>query len=136
MDGVPTADHLPGALELVRHGLADALLGHPDGHREAALVDIDGLGPEAHEVLPGLADPSEGEPCLVRGLRGDVEDQAAVSIEFANRVTAHHDQSGCSRVPEDSIVIHGTHGSAFVPSAEPSRRNAEEIVTILRKRLG
>lgn len=38
-----------------------------------------------------------------------------------------------------SVELHnyaGTfHGSAFVPSAEPSRRNAEEIVTILRKRL-
>lgn len=38
-----------------------------------------------------------------------------------------------------SVELHnyaGTfHGSAFVPSAEPSRRNAEEIVTILKKRL-
>ena len=38
-----------------------------------------------------------------------------------------------------SVELHnyaGTfHGSAFVPSAEPSRRNAAEIVTILRKRL-
>ena len=36
-----------------------------------------------------------------------------------------------------SVELHnyaGTfHGSAFVPSAEPSRRNAEEIVVILRK---
>ncbi len=38
-----------------------------------------------------------------------------------------------------SVELHnyaGTfHGSAFVPSAEPSRRNAEEIVTILKRRL-
>ena len=39
-----------------------------------------------------------------------------------------------------SVELHnyaGTfHGSAFVPGAEPSRRNAEEIVVILRKRFG
>ena len=39
-----------------------------------------------------------------------------------------------------SVELHnyaGTfHGSAFVTEAEPSKRNAEEIVTILRKRLG
>jgi len=38
-----------------------------------------------------------------------------------------------------SVELHnyaGTfHGSTFVPSAEPSRRNAEEIVTILRRKL-
>ncbi len=38
-----------------------------------------------------------------------------------------------------SVELHnyaGTfHGSAFVPGAEPSRRNAEEIVAILRRRL-
>jgi predicted dehydrogenase len=46
------------------------------------------------------------------------EDQATVSIQFANRVSAHLDQSWCSRVPEDSIALHGTHGSAFVPDLE------------------
>ncbi len=38
-----------------------------------------------------------------------------------------------------SVELHnyaGTfHGSAFVPSAEPSRRNADEIVAILRRKL-
>ena len=38
-----------------------------------------------------------------------------------------------------SVELHnyaGTfHGSAFLPQAEPSRRNAEEIVTILKRRL-
>ena len=48
----------------------------------------------------------------------DVEDQATVSIRFANRASGHLDQSWCSRVPEDSITLHGTHGTACVPDLE------------------
>jgi predicted dehydrogenase len=48
----------------------------------------------------------------------DVEDQATVSIRFAGRASGHLDQSWCSRVPEDSIAVHGTHGTAFVPDLE------------------
>jgi predicted dehydrogenase len=49
---------------------------------------------------------------------GEGEDQAAVSIRFANRASGYLDQSACSRVSEDSIAIHGTHGTAFVPDLE------------------
>jgi predicted dehydrogenase len=48
----------------------------------------------------------------------DTEDQANVSIQFANRATAHLDVSWCSRTPCDSIELRGTHGTAFVPDLE------------------
>lgn len=49
------------------------------------------------------------------------EDQANVSILFANRVNGSLDQSWCSRTPRDSIEVFGTHGSATVPDLEGTR---------------
>ena len=46
------------------------------------------------------------------------EDQANVTIEFANGVIATLDQSGCSHTPEDSITLYGTEGTATVPNLE------------------
>ncbi|MCC7371700.1 MAG: Gfo/Idh/MocA family oxidoreductase [Chloroflexi bacterium] len=46
------------------------------------------------------------------------EDQANVTVEFANGVVATLDQSGCSYTPQDSITIFGTEGSVSVPNLE------------------
>jgi predicted dehydrogenase len=48
----------------------------------------------------------------------DTEDQAAVAIRFANRASAYLDVSWCSRVPQDSLELRGTHGRAYVPDLE------------------
>jgi predicted dehydrogenase len=51
----------------------------------------------------------------------DGEDQATVSVQFANRVSGHLNQSWCSRVSCDSIALYGTHGAAFVEDIEGTR---------------
>jgi predicted dehydrogenase len=48
----------------------------------------------------------------------DTEDQAAVTIQFANRASAYLDVSWCSRTPQDSLEVRGTHGTAYVPDLE------------------
>jgi predicted dehydrogenase len=49
------------------------------------------------------------------------EDQANVSIRFANGVVGSLDQSWCSRSYRDSIVVYGTEGIATVPDLEGTR---------------
>ena len=48
----------------------------------------------------------------------DTEDQAAVAIQFANRASAYLDVSWCSRTPQDSLEVRGTHGTAYIPDLE------------------
>ena len=55
----------------------------------------------------------------------DAEDQANVTIRFANRVSGSLDQSWCSRSPRDSITLYGTHGIATVPDLEGTRLDLE-----------
>lgn len=51
----------------------------------------------------------------------DTEDQAAVAIHFVNRASAYLDVSWCSRTPQDSLELRGTHGTAYIPDLEGTR---------------
>jgi predicted dehydrogenase len=51
----------------------------------------------------------------------DGEDQANITIQFANRAIAQFDQSWCTRAPRDSFAIFGTHGHAIVEDLEGTR---------------
>ncbi|MDP8922018.1 MAG: Gfo/Idh/MocA family oxidoreductase [Chloroflexota bacterium] len=62
------------------------------------------------------------------------EDQANVTIRFANRAIAQFDQSWCTRTPRDSFAIFGTQGEAIIDDLEGTRlrvrigQGPEEIV--------
>ena len=62
------------------------------------------------------------------------EDQANVTIRFANGAIAQLDQSWCTRAPRDSFAVFGTEGEAIVDDLEGTRlrvrigRQPEEIV--------
>jgi predicted dehydrogenase len=48
----------------------------------------------------------------------DGEDQANVTVQFANRAVAQLDQSWCTRAPRDSLAVFGTEGQAIVTDLE------------------
>ena len=49
------------------------------------------------------------------------EDQANVTIRFANRAIAQFDQSWCTRAPRDSFAVFGTEGHVLVEDLEGTR---------------
>jgi len=49
------------------------------------------------------------------------EDQASVTIQFANRVIAQFDQSWCNRIPRDSFAVTGIEGEASIEDLEGTR---------------
>jgi predicted dehydrogenase len=61
------------------------------------------------------------------------EDQANVTIRFANRAIAQFDQSWCTRAPRDSFAVFGTEGHVLIEDLEGTSltvqvgRNAETI---------
>jgi predicted dehydrogenase len=59
----------------------------------------------------------------------DTEDQANVTIRFANRVSGSLDVSWCSRSYRDSIVLYGTEGIAAVPDLEGTRLDVQTGTT-------
>jgi predicted dehydrogenase len=48
----------------------------------------------------------------------DGEDQANVTVQFANRAIGHLDQSWCSQAPSDSLIVHGTESTVTIPDLE------------------
>jgi predicted dehydrogenase len=49
------------------------------------------------------------------------EDQASITIRFANRVIAQADHSWCARSPRDLFVVAGTYGQVIVENLEANR---------------
>jgi acetyl esterase/lipase len=99
-----------------------------------------------HYLGPDLGPDHEGEPSIYAApARAKVEDLVGLPPAYVStmefdplrdegiRYAAAMLEAGVS------VELHsyaGTfHGSAFLPQAEPTRRNNEEIVTILRRRL-
>lgn len=101
----------PNAVWSWKHYLGPDHEGVPSLYAAPARAQVEDL----KGLPPAYVSTMEFDPLRDEGLRyamGMLE--AGVSVEL-------HNYAGTF------------HGSAFVPSAEPSRRNAEEIVTILRK---
>jgi predicted dehydrogenase len=48
----------------------------------------------------------------------DGEDQANVTVQFANRAVAQLDQSWCTRALRDTLMVFGTEGQATIPDLE------------------
>jgi len=101
----------PNAVWSWKHYLGPNHKGEPSIYAAPARATVKQLA----GLPPAYVSTMEFDPLRDEGLRyamGMLE--AGVSVEL-------HNYAGTF------------HGSAFVPSAEPSRRNAEEIVVILRK---
>lgn len=68
-----------------------------------------------------------GEPSTVAAVTDrfeawyEGEDQATITIRFANRVIAQFDQSWCNRAARDSVAVAGTHGHAIIHDLEGTR---------------
>ena len=93
---------------------------HLDQAGGGALTDV---GSHRLDLLFWLLGDAERVSASVQRFQtwAEVEDQATVTIQFASRATGYLDQSFCSRVYRDSIVVHGTEGSATVEDLEGTR---------------
>jgi acetyl esterase/lipase len=101
----------PNAIQSWRHYLG------PDHAGDPSIYAAPARAKDLSRLPPAYVSTMEFDPLRDEGLRyglGLLE--AGVSVEL-------HNYAGTF------------HGSAFLPDAEPTRRNTEEIVAILRRRL-
>lgn len=66
------------------------------------------------------------------------EDQASVTITFANRVIAQFDQSWCNHAARDSLAVTGTLGQAIINDLEGTKLevtvgSASEVMEVERR---
>jgi acetyl esterase len=101
----------PNAVESWRHYLG------PDHRGEPSIYAAPARAKDLSGLPPAYVSTMEFDPLRDEGIRyGMGMLEAGVSVEL-------HNYAGTF------------HGSAFLPDAEPTRRNSEEIVAILKRRL-